>query len=193
MTNRYTLYVIIYLKICICFSLFLASYNLQAQNKYDQNTTILLADSTDEHFGSYWGADKDTSIIGTYIAGRPLSGIGLILDSSSKYFKKYHCDICPEYSMRGKYSVHGDTIFLDRLAINEDTLPDGEASYWKFYDILDTFVTDTIYRIYINDNIFLHHSSPSEGQLMLWELVMTLKSEYIKMDNLPYRKVCFHF
>jgi hypothetical protein len=154
---------------------------------------IQLTDNWDSsYFDTYLSASRDTSIYGHFRWGRSLSGVSYHFDSLNNYSKSIFCDICPEYTAKGTYQVEGQKIIVSQTEVQAEKDMDGNYSYLVSTSaIFDSSRTDTLYKIVVKGHLFLSYHKPSDSHISMWNLSLKSRSEYHKMDALPFRKLDF--
>lgn len=135
---------------------------------------------------------SDTTLYGSYLFRRPLSGVYLTLKSDGSFIKNYFCDICPKYMIKGVFLVKMDTIFLrDTALIAEKSNWNGieEYSYWYRGNSLDSISTYKMFRWSIDSLNLIGFEKQNDSITKRVKFILGLQDNWIKMDELPFRKI----
>lgn len=135
----------------------------------------------------------DSSFIGTYMVGRPLSFVLLRFLPDGTFENEYFCDICPAYQIRGLYTLNKDTIWMkDTGSYAEQVFSNGQINYSPWYNPLqkDTILVYPMYRWHIVDSMqFIGPVPLTDSISRRVKAILAYPNEYVRMDHLPYHKI----
>lgn len=154
-----------------------------------QETKMVSDLKTDSTSVSY---HQDSIYVGQYLLGRPLTGIQLNLKADGTFEKNYFCDICPKYLIKGIYSISKDTLHLRNLYQFVETMNrEGreEYSYWYTGNAIDTTLNYFMFRWEIEGQVFIGKEKQNDSITRVTKSILGLSNEFIKMDNLPFRRL----
>lgn len=137
---------------------------------------------------------RDSTFFGNYMHGRPLNHRKIILNANGTYEMDFFCDIFPKFTRHGCWRSSDDTLFLlpQRQVAEKFELKDTMV-YSYLYDMFgsgpDSLQSDTLYKWTVKEEKYLGYFKQTDSVTRMVEFILEQESQWIKMDNLPYRRI----